>query len=104
MHASKPPHDPPNGPPGIDPATLRRRVGGWQGRLGWKRSLPQLGPRDELELGMAGEKILHLIAVLRRQNRAGDIGEAAAGLDKVSAFFKHGLLFAAPRLQHRGER
>src|SRR5262245_33812301 len=57
---------------------LVRTVGGRYGRLGRKRSLPQLGPRDGFELRVAGEKILHLIAVLRRQNRTGDIGEAPA--------------------------
>src|SRR5262245_19933181 len=80
---------------------LVRAVGGRHGRLGRKRSLPQLGPRNELELRVAGEKILHLVAVLRRQNRTGDIGDAPARLDEVSALFEHGLLLVAPRLKHR---
>src|SRR5262245_12434129 len=41
---------------------LVRSVGGGHRRLARKRSLPQLGPRDGLELGMAGEKALHLVA------------------------------------------
>src|SRR5262245_130898 len=80
---------------------LVRSVGGGDRRLARKRSLPQLRPRHERELGVAAEKALYLLAVLGRENRAGDIGEAAAGLDQARALFEHGLLLAAPRLAHR---
>ena len=72
----------------------QQRLGGAVGRRHGRASLASArsqssGQGMSLKSGWPREEGIDLVAVLRRQHRAGDIGEPAAGLDQVRALIEH---------------